>query len=64
MSTNIAIVATGIISLITEGREIFEEAAKAMDRVEAKGILSGADKKAWVIEFIKQEILDGQNCIS
>ena len=36
MSTNIAIVATGIISLITEGREIFEEAAKAYNNAAIK----------------------------
>jgi hypothetical protein len=59
--TKIAMAASGIIALIADGKEIFEEAAKAMDRIEAQGTLSGADKKKWVLEFVKQEVLNGNN---
>lgn len=43
------------------GREIYETAANAMDAAE-KERDSGADKKAWVLAFLKSFITDlGQN---
>ena len=43
------------------GREIYEVAANAMDAAE-KERESGADKKAWVLAFLKSFITDlGQN---
>ena len=60
--TNIATVASGIIELIETGREVYEVTVKAMDAIEAKGVVKGSDKKEWVLAFVKSVVLDlGQN---
>jgi len=57
--TNIAQVAVGVINLIEDGRHIYSIAANAMDSVEAQNSgLSGADKKAWVLAFVKSIVLN------
>ena len=57
--TNIAQVAVGVINLIDDGRFIYSIAANAMDSVESQNSgLSGADKKAWVLAFVKSFVND------
>ena len=57
--TNIAQVAVGVINLIDDGRFIYSIADNAMDAVEAQNSgLSGADKKAWVLAFVKSFVND------
>ena len=57
--TNIAQVAVGVINLIDDGRFIYSIAANAMDSVESKNSeLSGADKKAWVLAFVKSAVFN------
>ena len=57
--TNIAQVAVGVINLIQEGQHIYSIAANAMDAVEAQNSgLSGADKKAWVLAFVKSIVIN------
>lgn len=59
-STQIATVATGIISLIQTGQEIYRAAADAMDSIEKQAALAGKDKKTWVLDYMKNEILKGE----
>ena len=58
--TNIAQVAVGVINLIEDGRFIYSIAANAMDAVEALQFskLTGADKKAWVLAFVKSAVFN------
>lgn len=58
--TNIAQVAVGVINLIEDGRFIYSIAANAMDAVEAlqDSKLTGADKKAWVLAFVKSAVFN------
>ena len=57
--TNIAQVAASVISLIRDGQYIYSIAANTMDAVEAQDSgLSGADKKAWVLAFVKSFVND------
>ncbi|MEG2749531.1 MAG: hypothetical protein RR939_08965 [Acinetobacter sp.] len=57
--TNIAQVAVGVINLIDDARFIYSIAANAMDAVEAQNSgLSGADKKAWVMSFVKSVVFN------
>ena len=58
--TNIAQVAVGVINLIEDGRFIYSIAANAMDAVEAlqDSELTGADKKAWVLAFVKSAVFN------
>ena len=58
--TNIAQVAVGVINLIEDGRFIYSIAANAMDAVEAlqDSELTGADKKAWVMAFVKSAVFN------
>ena len=58
--TNIAQVAVGVINLIEEGQFIYSIATNAMDAVEAlqESKLTGADKKAWVLAFVKSAVFN------
>lgn len=58
--TNIAQVAVGVINLIEDGRFIYSIAANAMDAVEAlqDSELSGAEKKKWVLAFVKSAVFN------
>ena len=57
--TNIAQVAVGVINLIEDGCFIYSIAANAMDAVEAQNSkLSGEDKKAWVLAFVKSAVFN------
>ena len=58
--TNIAQVAVGVINLIEDGRFIYSIAANAMDAVEAlqESKLTGTDKKAWVLAFVKSAVFN------
>lgn len=57
----IATVAKGVIDLIQIGQEIYEATANAMDAAEQEKE-SGADKKAWVLAYIKSIVLElGEN---
>ena len=57
--TKIAQVAVGVINLIEDGHVIYSIAANAMDAVEAQSNgLSGADKKAWVMSFVKSVVFN------
>ena len=58
--TNIAQVAVGVINLIEDGRFIYSIAANAMDAVEAlqDSELTGAEKKAWVLAFVKSAVFN------
>ena len=58
--TNIAQVAVGVINLIEDGRFIYSIAANAMDAVEAlqDSELTGADKKKWVLAFVKSAVFN------
>ena len=57
--TNIAQVAVGVINLIEDGQYIYSIAANAMDSVESQNSdLSGADKKAWVLAFVKSAVFN------
>ena len=57
--TNIAQVAVGVINLIEDGQYIYSIATNAMDAVEAQHSgLSGVDKKAWVLAFVKSVVLN------
>ena len=58
--TNIAQVAVGVINLIEDGRFIYSIAANAMDAVEAlqDSELSGAEKKKWVMAFVKSAVFN------
>lgn len=59
--TNIATVAQGVIELISIGEkvvsEIYQTAANAMDAAEQEKE-SGADKKAWVLAWVKSFVID------
>ena len=58
--TTISQALNGTISLITVGREIYEQVTKFMDVVQAEGG-NGANKKAWVLAAAKHLILsDGR----
>ena len=59
-TTQIATVATGVISLIQTGQEIYRAAVDAMDSIEKQATLAGKDKKVWVLDYIKNEILKGE----
>ena len=59
-STQIATVASGVISLIQTGQEIYRATANAMDSIEKQATLAGKDKKTWVLDYIKNEILKGE----
>lgn len=57
--TNIAQVAVGVINLIDDAQYIYTIATNAMDSVESQNSgLSGADKKAWVLAFVKSVVLN------
>ena len=58
--TNIAQVAVGVINLIEDGPFIYSIAANAMDAVEAlqDSELSGAEKKKWVMAFVKSAVFN------
>ena len=58
--TNIAQVAVGVINLIEDGQFIYSIAANAMDAVEAlqDSELTGADKKKWVMAFVKSAVFN------
>ena len=58
--TNIAQVAVGVINLIEDGRFIYSIAANAMDAVESlqDSELTGADKKKWVMAFVKSAVFN------
>lgn len=59
--TQIATVAKGVIDLIQIGQEIYQATANAMDAAE-KEKDSGADKKLWVLAYIKSIVLEaGEN---
>lgn len=59
--TQIATVAKGVIDLIQIGQEIYQATANAMDAAEQEKE-SGADKKAWVLAYIKSIVLElGKN---
>ena len=61
-SNQIATVASGIISLISTGKEIYRIAANAMDAIEQNPNMVGADKKTWVLAFVKSVVIDmGEN---
>ena len=52
---------SNFVDAVDVGREIYQTATNAMDAVE-KERESGADKKAWVLAFVKSFITDlGQN---
>lgn len=54
---NISTAVSSTIQILEVGREIYLQVANAMDAIEAKGsTMSGADKKAWVLEFAAKEI--------
>lgn len=58
----IAIMAGGVISLISTGQAIYKVAANAMDSIEQNPNMSGADKKTWVLSFVKSVVIDlGEN---
>ena len=57
--TNIAQVAVGVINLIDDAQYIYTISTNAMDSVESQNSgLSGADKKAWVLAFVKSVVLN------
>ena len=58
--TDIAQVAVGVINLIEDGQFIYSIAANAMDAVESlqSSKLTGADKKAWVLAFVKSAVFN------
>ena len=57
--TNIAQVAVGVINLIDDAQYIYTIATNAMDSVESQNSgLSGADKKAWVLAFVKSAVFN------
>lgn len=59
--TTISQALNGTISLITVGREIYEQVTKFMDVVQTEGG-SGANKKAWVLAAAKHLIIEaGKN---
>ncbi len=61
-SLNITIVASGILSVVSTGRQIYQAAANAMDSVEIQGVLTGAKKKEAVMQFIMGLVLEiGEN---
>ncbi len=61
-NNQIATVASGVIELIQTGQIIYRIAANAMDAIEQNGNLSGGDKKAWVLSFVKSVVIDlGEN---
>ena len=61
-TSKIAAVAGGVISLIETGQHIYEIAAKAMDVIEQNKAMSGSDKKAWALAYIKSRVIDlGEN---
>jgi hypothetical protein len=57
-SLSIAAVATGVLTAVTTGHNIYTAAANAMDAVEAQGVLTGAKKKETVLAFIKSLVTD------
>lgn len=61
MTASISQAINGTLSLITVGREIYEEVTKFMDVVQAEGG-NGENKKAWVLAAAKHLILEsGKN---
>ena len=58
MSISITQAINGTLTLITVGREIYEEVTKFMDVVQAEGG-NGSNKKAWVMAATKHIILEG-----
>lgn len=61
-SLSIATVASGVLTVATQGRTVYQAAANAMDAVEVQGALSGTAKKQAVLAFIKSLVIDlGQN---
>lgn len=61
-SLNITMVASGILSVVSTGRQIYQAAANAMDSVEIQGVLTGAKKKEAVMQFIMGLVLEiGEN---
>lgn len=52
-ANEIAQVASGIIGLIEQGKEIYRVAASAMDTMENGPVRSGEEKKAWVMAYVK-----------
>ncbi|MEN8330630.1 hypothetical protein ABFO73_06990 [Acinetobacter baumannii] len=60
-SLSIAGAVSNIVDAVDVGREIYETTVNAMDAAE-KERDSGADKKAWVLAFVKSFIVEvGQN---
>ena len=58
---SIAGAVSNIVDAVDVGREIYETTVNAMDAAE-KERDSGADKKAWVLAFVKSFVADlGQN---
>lgn len=52
---------SNFVEAVDVGREIYQKAVNAMDAAE-KERESGADKKAWVLAFVKSFVADlGQN---
>lgn len=61
-NNQIATVASGVISLISTGQVIYRIAANAMDAIEQNQNMTGADKKTWVLSFVKSVVIDlGEN---
>lgn len=61
-NNQIATVAAGVINLISTGQQIYRIAANAMDAIEQNQNMAGADKKTWVLAFVKAMVTDlGEN---
>lgn len=61
-NNQIATMASGVISLIQTGQAIYRIAANAMDAIEQNKDMAGADKKTWVLAFVKSVVIDmGEN---
>lgn len=61
-ANQIATVASGVINLISTGQTIYRIAANAMDAIEQNQEMKGADKKEWVLAFVKAMTKDlGEN---
>ena len=61
-SLNITTLASGILSVVGTGHQIYQAAANAMDSVEIQGVLTGAKKKEAVMQFIMGLVLEiGEN---
>lgn len=58
MNTNqIAVVASGVINLLQTGQIIYQITANAMDAIEQNSNLAGADKKSWVMAYVKSVVI-------